>query len=80
MTATKLVLWSSLLLLLEGRSPGLNQSILNTACDFSGKHRPGIQRSRNRFLPSLQHFVKFLPSLGINKRIGVHEGLVEIAP
>jgi hypothetical protein len=58
---------------------GLDQGILNWACDLSRKHWPRIHRAGNRFLPGFQHLVHLPPYTVIDQSICLHEGLVELS-
>jgi hypothetical protein len=65
---------------LNERSLGLDQSILNRPCEFSGKDGSGIHGTGDRFLPRFQHLVHLPPRTSINQSIGLHESLVELSP
>jgi len=49
--STEDFLLASCLLVLKSRCSCFDQSILDTACDFSREHRPRIQWSWDRFFP-----------------------------
>lgn len=76
--AIKRIMLASCLLMLKCRCPGLDESVLDTASDFSRKHGSRIQRARDWFFPCLQHFVQLSACLGVDERVDVHKRLVKV--
>ena len=69
---------SLLLLLLDKHCPRLDQSIFDRPNDIYGKHRPGFHRPWYGFLPRFEHALHVFPCLTINKRVRIHERLVQV--
>lgn len=78
-SAEKLVLGPHLLLVsVEGRSPGLDQGILDRANHIGRKDGVLVNGPRDRLLPGLQHLLHFPAGAVVDRGIRVHECRVQI--
>lgn len=64
------------LLSFKCRSPNLDQGVLDGLDNVGRKHGSGVNGTRDRLLPRLQHLIHLAARLGIDGRIGTHEYLV----
>lgn len=78
-TSTHHVLLSHVLLGLECVGPRLDEGVLNGADNIRRKDRPRVDGARHRLLPCLEHLIHLPPRGHIDGRVGVHEGLIELA-
>jgi hypothetical protein len=64
------------LLSLKCRGPNLDQGVFDGLDNVGRKHGSGVNGTRDRLLPRLQHLIHLAAGLGIDCCIGTHEYLV----
>ena len=66
------------LLMLQSSGACFDQGVLDIASDLRRENRAGVEGSRHRFLPRLEHLIEFATSHRVDQRICVHKRLVHV--
>lgn len=78
-SSAKSALWLRRSLMLHGSCLCPQQSRLNWSYGLNREHRPGIDRTRNAVLPSLQHAFHITSCVAVDQGVGVHKSAEEAA-